>query len=118
MIIFVRINMYICHTYFSYFDCFWVKPTGLKNPSLLYNELGLSNLTAGVSPSGDKKSQVEEDRVVSRHVDSVIETIMDETRLSEGEGELAKVLGVNRSQSMNKTTGFPSGKKVLPLSPN
>ena len=81
------------------------QPTPLKNPSLLYNELGLSNLTIG--SNGDNKSKVQDEKRLLRHVDSVIETIMDETRLSEGEGELSKVL---RGQS--QPTGTTSKELV------
>ena len=63
----------------------------MKNPSLIYNELGLSNLTVGAS-DGENKSKNDEEKRLLRHVDSVIETIMDETRLSEGEGEISKLL--------------------------
>ena len=66
-------------------------PTPLKNPSLIYNELGLSNLTVGAG-DGENKSKNDEEKRLLRHVDSVIETIMDETRLSEGEGEISKLL--------------------------
>ena len=66
-------------------------PTPLKNPSLIYNELGLSNLTVGANDA-DTKSNNDEEKRLLRHVDSVIETIMDETRLSEGEGEISKLL--------------------------
>ena len=69
---------------------FRFQPTPLKNPSLLYNELGLSNVTIG--SNGENKSKADDEKRLLRHVDSVIETIMDETRLSEGEGELSKVL--------------------------
>ena len=45
-----------------------------------------------IGSNGDNKSKVDDEKRLLRHVDSVIETIMDETRLSEGEGELSKVL--------------------------
>ena len=72
----------------------------MKNPSLIYNELGLSNLTVGANDA-DTKSKNDEEKRLLRHVDSVIETIMDETRLSEGEGEISKLL----KGSSQPTTG-------------
>ena len=74
----------------------------MKNASLIYNELGLSNLTVGGSDGDNKSKNVEEKRLL-RYVDSVIETIMDETRLSEGEGEISKLL---RGSSQPTTTGL------------
>ena len=41
-----------------------------------------------------------------RHVDSVIETIMEETRLSEGEGELSKVLRSGKSTQISSQQGM------------
>ena len=74
----------------------------MKNASLIYNELGLSNITVGGSGDGDGKSKNVEEKRLLRHVDSVIETILDETRLSEGEGEISKLL----RGSSQPTTGM------------
>ena len=78
------------------------QPTPLKNASLLYNELGLSNSTIVAADGSNNKSKVDDEKRLSRHVDSVIETMMDETRLSEGEGEVAKILR-GRSQQAGTT---------------
>ena len=40
----------------------------------------------------DCKSNLGNEKKLARHIDSVIETMMDETRLSQGEGELKKIL--------------------------
>ena len=60
-----------------------------------------------IGSNGDNKSKVDDEKRLLRHVDSVIETIMDETRLSEGEGELSKVL---RGQS--QPTGTPNKHRI------
>ena len=73
--------------------------------SHLYNELGLSNIVSGTNDL-EKKSKGDEEKNLLRHVDSVIETIMEETRLSEGEGELSKVLRSGKSAATSSQQGM------------
>ena len=73
--------------------------------SHLYNELGLSNIVSGTNDL-EKKSKGDEEKNLLRHVDSVIETIMEETRLSEGEGELSKVLRSGKSTATSSQQGM------------
>ena len=73
--------------------------------SHLYNELGLSNIVSGTNDL-EKKSKGDEEKNLLRHVDSVIETIMEETRLSEGEGELSKVLRSGKGAATSSQQGM------------
>ena len=100
---FNSITLKILELVFIFFNSILIQPpTPLKNASLIYNELGLSNITVGGSGDGDGKSKNVEEKRLLRHVDSVIETILDETRLSEGEGEISKLL----RGSSQPTTGM------------